>query len=62
MKPTGATGILYYYIKKSMFYSYPHKYPLKQNRLPIVVCVQVAFWLFVLGNFETEAQNLAMKP
>ena len=36
-----------------MFYSYPHKYPLKQNRLPIVVCVQVAFWLLVLGNFET---------
>ena len=37
-----------------MFYSLPHKYPLKQNRLLIAVCVTVAtLWLLLPENFET---------
>ena len=41
-----------------MFYSLPHKYPLKQNRLLVVVRIQVdKHWLLVFGKFETQGSN-----
>ena len=49
--------------RKSTSKTYPH--PLRKNgeRLPIVACIIVAeIRLLLLGNFETKARNLGMRP